>query len=59
MLSYILIGIVLYLLIGVGLLIYAVTTSNWGGLILHFWYLIILLYPYLIVRSLIEGFRDR
>jgi hypothetical protein len=44
-------GIVIYLLIGIGLLIYAVTSDPWGGLLLEMWWFVILLWPLLIIRS--------
>jgi hypothetical protein len=45
--------IAIYLLIGIGILIHGIITDPYGGLILHFWWLVILFYPYLIVRSLL------
>jgi hypothetical protein len=48
------IGIAIYLLIGVAILIYGTVTDTYGGLILEFWWLVILFYPYLIVRSLLD-----
>jgi hypothetical protein len=48
------IGITIYLIIGIGLLIYAITSDPWGGLLLGLWWLVILLWPYLIVRSLFD-----
>jgi hypothetical protein len=54
MLIWIILGVIIYLLIGVGILIYAVKTDPWGGLILHVWWLVILFYPYFIIRSLLS-----
>lgn len=45
-------SIIIYLLIGMGLLIYMVKTDKYGGLILHFWWLIVLFYPFLIIKSM-------
>jgi hypothetical protein len=52
--EWIIVGIIIYLAIGVGLLIYAVMTDPWGGLILHFAIPFVLLYPYFILRSLLQ-----
>lgn len=54
MLTWIIIGVIIYLLIGVGLLIHAVTSDPWGGLILHFAIPFVLFYPYFIITSLIR-----
>jgi hypothetical protein len=48
------IGIAIYLLIGVAILIYGTVSDPYGGFILEFWWLVILFYPYLIVRSLLD-----
>jgi hypothetical protein len=45
-------GIAIYLIIGIALLIYAVTSDPWGGLLLEMWWFIILLWPLLIIRSI-------
>lgn len=44
-------GIIIYLLIGVGLLIWIVKTDPWGGMVLEIWWLFILIYPVYIVHS--------
>ncbi|MEK4617684.1 hypothetical protein NYE71_32230 [Bacillus sp. FSL K6-0273] len=54
MLTWITIGVLIYLVIGIGLLVWSVTTSSWGGLILHFAIPIILFWPYFIIRSLCD-----
>ncbi|SEG79306.1 hypothetical protein SAMN04487919_1273 [Bacillus sp. ok061] len=54
MLTWITIGVLIYLVIGIGLLVWSVTTSSWGGLILHFAIPIILFWPYFIIRSLFD-----
>lgn len=56
MLLWIVLGIVGYLLIGVGLLIWSVKSDPWGGLILEIWWFFILFYPFLIFRSLFYKF---
>lgn len=54
MLSWIILAIIIYLLIGVAILIYGVVSDPYGGFILHFWWAVILFYPYMIVRSLLD-----
>lgn len=44
------IGVGIYLAIGIALLIWMVAKEPWGGLALHFWWVIIFFYPFLIVR---------
>jgi len=51
MTTFIIVGVVIYLIIGVGLLIHAVKSDPWGGLLIHFAIPLILFYPYFIVRS--------
>jgi len=45
-------GVMVYLLIGIGLLFYIVKTDKYGGFVLHFWWLVVFFYPYLLVRNL-------
>jgi hypothetical protein len=52
MIIWISIGVVLYLLIGVSLLIWAVKSDPWGGLLLEVWWLVLLIWPLLLIRSL-------
>jgi hypothetical protein len=49
-----LIGISIYLIIGILILIWTVTTDKYGGLILHFWWLVVFFYPFLYIRSLFD-----
>jgi hypothetical protein len=50
----IILGILLYISIGIGVLIYIVKTDKYGGLVLEIAPLVVLGYPYLIVRSLFK-----
>ncbi|MCU4880386.1 hypothetical protein [Bacillus wiedmannii] len=54
MLTWITIGVLIYLVIGIGLLVWSVTTSSWGGIILCFAVPIIFFWPYFIIRSLFD-----
>ncbi len=54
MLFWIVIGIVIYLAIGIGLLVWAVTSDPWGGLILEFALSFILLWPYFLIRGFLQ-----
>ncbi|MGK8429870.1 hypothetical protein OF864_01185 [Bacillus cereus] len=45
MIFWIVIGIVVYLAIGVGLLVWAVTSDPWGGMILEYALPVILIWP--------------
>jgi hypothetical protein len=54
MLSWIILGVIIYLLIGIGILIHAVRTDPYGGFILHFAIPFILFYPYFIFRSVFK-----
>ena len=45
MILWIVIGIVVYLTIGVGLLVWAVTSYPWGGMILEYALPVILIWP--------------
>lgn len=54
MLGWIILAVVIYLVIGLGILLYGAMTDPYGGYLLQFWWLIILLYPYLAVRSLLS-----
>lgn len=56
MFLWIFIGLTAYLLVGVGLLAWVVKSDPWGGLVLEIWWLFILFYPFLLVRSLIDRF---
>jgi hypothetical protein len=49
--TWIIVGVIIYLLIGVGLLVYTVKTDPWGGLLLEVAIPLILFYPYFIIRS--------
>lgn len=51
------IAIAIYLIIGVAILVHAVTTDPWGGLLIEIWWLIVLFYPILIVWSLWQKFK--
>jgi hypothetical protein len=51
MITWIILGVILYLLIGVGILIYSVKTDSYAGFVLHFAIPLILFYPYFIIRS--------
>jgi hypothetical protein len=44
--------LIAYLMIGVGFLVYIVKTDKYGGFVLHFWWLVIFFYPYLLVRNI-------
>ena len=57
MLFWIILWIVVYLLIGVGLLIWTVKTDPWGSLILEIWWIFIIGYPIFIVLSLFNRFK--
>lgn len=57
MLFWIVVGIMIYLAIGIALLIWAVTSDPWGGLILHFAVPAVLLWPYFVVREIINKFK--
>jgi hypothetical protein len=50
---WILIGVVIYLLIGVAILLHIIRSEPWGGLVLEVWYLVVFFYPILIIRYLI------
>ncbi|EOP68311.1 hypothetical protein KOW_03520 [Bacillus cereus VDM006] len=54
MIIWIIIGTIIYLAIGIGLIVYAVKTDPWGGLLLHFAIPLILFWPYVIIRSLFD-----
>jgi hypothetical protein len=57
MLTWILIALGVYVLIGVILFLWAIFTDPWGGLILAYAPLIIFGYPYLWIRAIIDGIR--
>lgn len=48
------IGIIIYIIIGIGILIWITTTDQWGGLVLEYWWLVIFFYPILFINSLIR-----
>jgi hypothetical protein len=50
-----LIGIAIYLVIGIGILIWCVTTDPYGGFVLEFWWLVVFFYPLLIINSMYRG----
>lgn len=52
MLTWIISGVIIYLLIGIGIVVHAVKTDSYGGFVLHFAVPLILFYPYFIIRSL-------
>jgi hypothetical protein len=45
------IGIAIYLLIGIGLLFWIAYSEDWGALIFHIAIPFILLYPYFLIRD--------
>jgi hypothetical protein len=51
------IGIIIYLLIGLGLLIGVVLSDPWGGLVLEMWWMVIFFYPILIVWSIYQNMK--
>lgn len=53
MLTWIIIAVFIYLLIGIGILIYGVLTDPYGGLMLEIAIPFVLFYPYFIIRSII------
>ncbi|MGE7635494.1 hypothetical protein ACQKMZ_25345 [Bacillus paramycoides] len=53
MVIWLIVGVIIYLTIGIGLIVYVVKTDpSWGGLLLHFAVPLILFWPYFIIRSL-------
>ncbi|MGG0731054.1 hypothetical protein [Bacillus paramycoides] len=53
MVIWLIVGVIIYLTIGIGLIVYAVKTDlSWGGLLLHFAVPLILFWPYFIIRNL-------
>lgn len=54
MIFWIIIGIIIYLLVGVGVVTYAVLTDPYGGFILYFAPLLIVAYPYFIIKNWFE-----
>lgn len=50
----IILGVINYLLVGVGVLMWWVKTDDYGGYFLYVWWLVVLFYPMLIVRSFFE-----
>jgi hypothetical protein len=54
MLGWIVFAIVVYIVIGIGILLYGTITDPYGGLILQFWWLVILFYPYLLIRNILD-----
>lgn len=53
MVTWLIIGVIIYLTIGIGLMVYAVKADpSWGGLLLHFAVPLVLFWPYFIIRSL-------
>jgi len=53
MLTWIIVIITIYLLIGLGIFLYALKTDQYAGIVLHFWWAIIFLYPILIIQKLL------
>lgn len=49
--AWIILGMVVYLLIGIVIVTYVVLTDPYGGFVLHFAIPLVFLYPYFIVRS--------
>ena len=47
-----LIGVFIYLAIGISVLFYAVKNDKYGGFILHFGWIVILFWPYLLLRKI-------
>ncbi|HDR8161917.1 TPA: hypothetical protein QC072_004875 [Bacillus cereus] len=52
MILWIVIGIVVYLTIGVGLLVWAVTSDPWGGMILEYAIPVILIWPLFVLLAI-------
>jgi hypothetical protein len=52
MLFWIIVAVAIYLIIGIGILIYGTINDPYGGYLLEFWWVVILLYPYFIIRWL-------
>jgi hypothetical protein len=48
------IGVIAYILIGVGILIWSVLSDPWGGLVLEIWWMVVLFYPVLMLLSLYQ-----
>lgn len=55
MLLWILLGLLIYLAIGIALFIWVVVTDDYGGFIIGFAVPFILFYPFIIVTSIFSG----
>lgn len=51
MFEWIIIGLAIYLLIGLGILIYSVKKDAWASLLLELWVLFIMFYPFLFIMN--------
>lgn len=54
---WIIVGIIVYLLIGAGLLLYVVLKDPWGGLVLEIWYIFIPLWIIFVAFSLWQNMK--
>jgi hypothetical protein len=51
------IGVIAYILIGVGILIWSVLSDPWGGLVLEIWWMVVFFYPVLMLWALYQNWR--